>query len=70
MRVVKKMTNSRGEWLGGIVLLTCIERLVSLHPVMGPVLDPSEVNEGNSIDKYESFYINPFHSHTTYATFA
>jgi len=70
MRVVKKMTNFQGEWLGGIVPLACIERLISLYPVIGPTVDLSELNEGNCIDRFDSFYINPFHSHDMYATFA
>jgi hypothetical protein len=47
-----------------------IECLISLHPVIGPALDPSEVNGVNSIEKFDSFYINPFYSHTTYTIFA
>ena len=70
MRVVKKMTNFQGEWLGGIVPLACIEHLISLYPVIGPTVDLSELNEGNCIDRFDSFYINPFHSHDMYATFA
>jgi hypothetical protein len=70
MRIVKKISNSRGEWLGGVIPLMQIERLISLHPVIGPALDPSEVNGVNSIEKFDSFYINPFYSHTTYTIFA
>lgn len=70
MRVVKKMTNFRGEWLGGIVPLARIERVISLYPILGPTVDLSELNEGNCVDGFDSFYINPFHSHEMYATFA
>ena len=65
MRVVKKLTNSCGEWLGGVIPLTQIERMISLHPVIGSAIGLSEVNGVNSIEEFDLFYINPFYSHTT-----
>lgn len=55
---------------GGVVPLQDIMSRCSLAPVLPEVLVKGEVNPKNSMDLFDSFYVNCFGNHSLYATLA
>jgi hypothetical protein len=67
MYTVRRHLDDTGKQLGGVIKLTSLNNRAQLIPKFGKIVKPM-ANRHNSLDVYNSFYLNPFADLETYST--